>query len=95
MGAHYNAIRRGQERDNDSSQSAINFGAELYNKSIAGEQIDNLITKGKAKGMQTSGGELDDVNLWPNPKPAPDGFSFPEMSSDFETLRQGDQSSES
>lgn len=44
--------------------------------------------------MQTSADELDDVNLWPNNKPAPGGFSFPEISTDFETLKQGDQSSE-
>jgi hypothetical protein len=55
----------------------------------------NLITTEKAKTMQTpdSADGLNDVNLWPNNKPAPDGFRFDPMLTDYDTLSKGDQSS--
>lgn len=94
-GADFNAIMRGQWGDNDSSQAAIGFGGMLYDKSIAGENLASLITTGKAKTMQTpdSADGLNDVNLWPNNKPAPDGFRFKPMPTDYDTLSKGDQSS--
>ena len=94
-GADVNAIMRGQWGDNDSSQAAIGFGGMLYDKSIAGENLAPLITTEKAKTMQTpdSADGLNDVNLWPNNKLAPDGFRFAPMSTDYDTLSKGDQSS--
>jgi hypothetical protein len=94
-GADFNAIMRGQWGDNDSSQAAIGFGGMLYDKSIAGENLAPLITTEKAKTMQTpdSADGLNDVNLWPNNKPTPDGFRFDPMSTDYDTLSKGDQSS--
>jgi hypothetical protein len=94
LGAHYNALRRRQGLDNQTSQAAIRLGGQLYDEIGKGNSIEPFITHDAAKKMQTSAEELDDVNLWPNNKPAPGGFSFPEISTDYETLKQGDQSSE-
>ena len=81
--------------DNSQSQAAIDLGGSLYAESIAGNSLAPLITKVAAKAMQTpdSPDGLNDVNLWPNNNLASSGFAFPEMPTDYETLKDGDQSS--
>ncbi len=93
LGAHWNSWRRNQGLDNTTSQLSIQIGGALYDACIKKQSLGHLITKEKAKLLRGNG-ELDDVNLWPNNKIAPMGFSFPEMPTDYNTLSQGDQSGE-
>ena len=94
-GARWNALMRLQW-DNPQSQAAVELGGSLYDNSIARNPLAPLITKDIAKTMQTqdSAEGLNDVNLWPNNKPAPEGFSFPAMPTNCDTLSKGDMSRE-
>ena len=85
-GALFNAMTRSLW-DDLTSQDAIVFGSDLYDESINGTNVISIITKQRAKEIQspdtTSG--LNDVNLWPDSEQA-SGFWLPVMPTDYCSL---------
>ncbi len=89
-GAIYNAHRR-RLWDDASSQSAIELGIDLFRAHSKEESLSAVLTKKRAKGIQTPDEKsgLNDVNLWPDTTPVSSGFTLENMPTDYDTLKQG------
>lgn len=91
-GAYYNAISR-QLWDDSSSQDAIEFGCDLYDAYTNGIDLSLLITRTRAKRLQSkdNASGLNDVNLWPDSLPVTSSTSFwiPTMPTNYEYLVEG------
>ena len=90
-GAYWNAASRSLW-DDASSQNAVDLGCSLYEAFAAGGSLSGVITRSAAEGMQSpdSGTGLNDVNLWPDATPASGGFWLPDMPTDYDSLKDGE-----
>ena len=86
-GAFFNAALRGQW-DNHSSQNAIVLGSDLYDASIAGEDVESVLTPYRVRLMQTPD-VLNDLNLWPVDDVATTNFTLPNMPTIYSALNEG------
>ena len=91
MGAYWNAASRSLW-DDASSQNAVDLGCALYAAFAAGASLSGTITRGRAEGLQSpdSASGLNDVNLWPDATPASGGFWLPDMPTDYDSLKDGE-----
>jgi hypothetical protein len=90
-GAFWNAMGRSLW-DDSSSRRAVKLGSDLYNAHSGGGNMSAILTKSRAREIQspdTSSG-LNDVNLWPDTTPVSSGFWLPAMPTDYDSLDEGE-----
>lgn len=89
-GAFWNAAGRGLW-DDSTSQNAVTLGGDLYDTHTGGGSLSAVLTKTRAKAIQSPDTPtgLNDVNLWPDPTPVPSGFVLPTMPRDYDSLIVG------
>jgi hypothetical protein len=87
LGAMGNAIKR-ELWDDPTSQSAIDWGVDLYDEYNDGGNLSSIITKLRAKSIQSSDTDsgLNDVNLWPDTTSVSSGFWLPTMPREYDSL---------
>ena len=90
-GAFWNAMGRGLW-DDSTSQNAVELGSDLYDAHSSGGSLSAILTKTRAKDIQSpdSPSGLNDVNLWPDTTPVSSGFLLPTMPTDYDSLDEGE-----
>jgi hypothetical protein len=90
-GAVWNAMSR-DLWDDSTSQNAVSLGSLLYNTYSSGGSLSAVLTKAQAQSIQSPDTPtgLNDVNLWPDPTPASSGFWLPTMPTDYDSLKDGE-----
>jgi hypothetical protein len=87
-GAFWNAASRGLW-DDSTSQNAVDLGGDLYSAHASGGSLSAILTKARAKELQSD--TLNDENLWPDLTPVSAGFVLPTMPRDYDSLIVGEE----